>query len=171
MRQSKEGTEASRSHRGVSRTGVSPRPPDPTRRRRPTTPPHPTRRNNERSYGTEGIKSSFAPFIPSQKSRTCNAVSNMQRLVSPQTTHTLDNPNKSFYAPLSTKPHYRPLSVALAPSQARSYLAYYLASISPLYHWACALLAQIFTKETATSQKSLQPPYPGYRFKKTRTHS
>jgi len=53
--------------------------------------PTPTRRNNGRWYGTEGR----APFIPSQTSRTCNAVVNMQRLVSPQNT----SPNQNAHHP------------------------------------------------------------------------
>ena len=93
---------------------------------------------------------SFAPFIPSQKSRTCNAVSNMQRLVSPQNIP----PNKSFclLSPFNREPRYGPFSVALAPSQGRSYLAYYQASISPLFHGACVLFSTARSHLTSYSR-------------------
>ncbi len=68
-----------------------------------------SRRNNERTAPRK--EPLFAPFIPSQKSRTRNTVSNMQHLVSPQNTP----PNKCFCppSPFNRETRYRPLMPGL----------------------------------------------------------
>jgi hypothetical protein len=82
--------------------------------------------------------------------RTCNAWYPLP--ASPQNTP----PNQSFYLtlPLSTAESLDivPFSVALEPSQARFYLAYYQASILTLFHWACALFSKARSYLTSYSR-------------------
>ena len=91
-------------------------------------PPTPTRRNHGRSYGT-GEQSSRLPHLfllknlePVPTSRTCNNW--YPHRIQPLTTASISP------QPFDREPRYHPFSIALAPSQGRSYLASYQASIS-----------------------------------------
>jgi hypothetical protein len=96
----------------------------------PRSPPTPTRRNNRRSYGAEREQSSRLPHVfllknlePVTPSRTCNAW--YPHRIHPLTTASISP------SPFDREPRHCPFSIALAPSQGRSYLAPYQTSISP----------------------------------------